>query len=110
MRAPFLLPNSVPSPGSAQRPQTPSAKRPATFVARVLELGVAGVSTVMLPVCGHRFTRQHSFPSFLWLRLNITVLLSSVQEVYRLPRGKGGVCGCNSITHTGSDHELCGQI
>ena len=59
------------------------------IVARVLELGVAGVSTVMLPVCGHRFTRQHSFPSFLWLRLNITVLLSSVQEVYRLPRGKG---------------------
>ena len=63
------------------------------IVARVLELGVAGVSTVMLPVCGYRFTRQHSFPSFLWLRLNITVLLSSVQEVYRLPRGKGGEGG-----------------
>ena len=43
----------------------------------MLELRVAGVSTVMLPVRGNRLTRQQSFPSFLWLRLNITVLLSS---------------------------------
>ena len=57
----------------------------------MLELRVAGVSTVMLPVRGNRLTRQHSFPSFLWLRLNIAVLLSSVQKkaVYWLPRVKG---------------------
>ena len=61
----------------------------------MLELRVAGVSTVMLPVRGNRLTRQHSFPSFLWLRLNITVLLSSVQKkaVYRLPRVKGEGAG-----------------
>ena len=56
----------------------------------MLELRVAGVSTVMLPVRGNRLTRQHSFPSFLWLRLSITVLLSS--------GGEGGLLMLSSRT------------
>ena len=84
----------------------------------MLELRVAGVSTVMLPVRGNRLTRQHSFPSFLWLRLNITVLLSSGvgwerEEEEDKTRGKGGkggrvVFATRSHSPTSSDPEVGG--
>ena len=91
MRAPFLLPTASQAPVPFRDPRLPPLRGKPHSWPRVLELGVAGVSTVMLPVCGYRFTRQHSFPSFLWLRLSIAVLLSSVQKkaVYRLPEGGG---------------------
>ena len=71
MRAPFLLPTASQAPGPFRDPRLP--------LLRGTGARTQGSWCIhrKVPVRGNRLTKQHSFPSFLWLRLNITVLLSS---------------------------------